>query len=200
MSALKRLRDKLEAAATQSVGSDGGHGREFIPDSDLEAIMICDAISQALQEVPKFEPYIIKDYASHIHRKARRVFAVLLLIKAEGSIVNFLDYDFVDAKLPFDFVGDHKPCLEAAEERLFREQQWRFLAPKFIDSESSTCRYFTEQTVLPFIAEESMGSGYSTGTSGQISKVWIHPSHQNLCSYGASSGVSPSEKLRNECV
>lgn len=200
MSALKRLRDELEAAAIQSVGSGGGHKREFIPDSDLEAIMIYDAISQALREVPKVEPHNIMAHAGNIHRKARKVFAILLLIKAEGSIVDFLQHDFVDAKLAFDFVGDHKPCLEAAEERLFMEQQWRFLAPKFTESESSTCPRFTEQTVLPFTAEESMGTGYSTGTSGQLSKVWIHPSHQNLCSYGASSGVSSSETLRNDWV
>lgn len=200
MSARKRLRDKLEAAATQGVGSDSEHEREFIPNSDFEAIMIYDAISQALQEAPNFEPYDISAHASNIESKARRVFAILLIIKAEGAIVDFLQHDFVDANLPFSFVEVHKPCLEAAEERLFKEQQWRFLAPKLTISESSMCKDLNEQTVLPFTAEESMGKGYSTGTSGHISKIWIHPSHQDLRPYGASSEVSSSEKLRNDCV
>ncbi|KAG8529916.1 uncharacterized protein KY384_005397 [Bacidia gigantensis] len=185
MSALPKFREMLENAAIQGYGC---HGQkcQFVPNSALDHIMTYEAIFRALQEIPSLEPHVIPAYTKHIESKAQKIFAILLLMNAERSIADFLQQDLGDAKLPLKFSADvDSSVLDTAGQRLFTEQQWRFLAPEFTVARSSISRIFPEETILPFTGQESL----SKGSSGQISKIWIHPSHQDFLSDSRASGT-----------
>ena len=191
MSAIIDLRDNIEQAAVPGCGVDATRTRRFVPNAALEAVMTLEAISLALQAILAFEPYQIPVHAEEIKSKATKIFAILLLIAREELILEFLESDVRDAKLALDFtrIGNVK-SLDAAGQRLFMEQQWWFLAPEFSSKSSLIHMVFPEETILPFTKEEALTDGYSQGTSGQISKIWIHPSHQNYLLYKRASHVS----------
>ena len=191
MSAIRELRDNIEHAAVPGCGADPARNRRFVPNLALEAVMTLGAISRALQAINASEPYQIPAQAEEIKSKAIKIFAILLLIARQALILEFLKGDLRDAKLPLDVtcIGD-VISLDAAGQRLFMEQQWYFLAPEFSPKSSLIHMVFPEETILPFTKEEGLGDGYNQGTSGQISKIWIHPSHQNYFVYNRASRVS----------
>ena len=191
MAVHKEFRDKLEHAAVLGCRADPGTNCKFVPNSALESIMTYETISQTLQSINGYEPYHIPVHARHIESKARKTFAILLLIAREALILEFLQRDLLDAKLPLRFICDvDNMFLDAAGQRLFMENQWRFLAPEFSLERSLICKEFPEDTILPFTNEEPLGDRYSMGTSGQMSKIWIHPLHQTYLSDKRASHVS----------
>lgn len=189
MSAIRELRDKIEHAAVPGCGADVARERRFVPNPALEAVMTFDAISRALQAIDAFERYPIPVQAGEIKSKATKIFATLLLIAREALILDFLEGDLVDKKLPLD-LSHIKDIVDVAGRRLFMEQQWWFLAPEFSPESSLIRMNFSEKTILPFTEEEALSDGYSKGTSGQISRIRIHPSHQKYLLYTRASRVS----------
>lgn len=189
MSAIRELRDDIEHAAVQGCGADPALDRRFVPNPSLKAVMTFEAISRALQAIDTFDRHSILMQAGHIKTKATKIFAILLLIAREALILDFLEGDLLDKKLPLDLthIGN---IVDAAGQRLFMEQQWWFLAPEFSPESALIRMNFPEETILPFTKEKALRDGYSKGTSGQISRIWIHPSHQNYSLYKQASRVS----------
>lgn len=190
MSVIRKLRDKIEHAAVRGCGADPAQNRRFVPNPALEAVMTLEAITRALQAIDTFEPYQIPVQAEVIKSKATKIFAILLLIAREALMLEFVNGGLWDTKLPlnFTYICDIK-SLDAAGQRLFTEQQWGFLAPEFSHKSSLIYMNFPEETILPFTKEEGLRDGYSQGTSGQISRIWIHPSHQTYFLHKRSSSV-----------
>ena len=191
MSFLGDLRGKLESAAVMGCGTSSQANFKFVPNPTLEAIMSYETILQALRTINNLEPYQLTAHAELIQKDARKIFAILLLIGREVSILEFLRNELRDVRLPLR----SKPDLEStfsdvAGQRLFLDQQWWFLAPEFFQKYNVIWRNFPVEMVMPFTKEEALGDGYSKGTSGQISKIRIHPLHQDFVKEKRSSRVS----------
>ena len=151
-------------------------GRYFLPDSYLNIVFNFKDIEKAVSELG----CAVHDrlgLAKKIHEEGTRVFAILIKIGQEDSIVAFREHDLLDARLPLN---------EAVVTRISnqfgtafaREQQWQFLPYKFRRHMRDYHRHISDtEWILPFVGEnEVVGSG----GFGDVCKVNISPSQQEF--------------------
>lgn len=138
-------------------------------------------------------------------RSFRKIFAILILIKQEQRIYDFLNYELDDSTLPLTKIGkDSAPYHLAAykadqrsHHRVFRgwgssdvkafdDWQWQLSAPFFKKEENGKCLHyrFTDRVVLPFSNIIELGS---KGAFGRVYKLDIDPRHHSLLDSSVSS-------------
>jgi hypothetical protein len=156
--------------------------KRFIPHHALESILTPEQIRIAMKE-SGVEATSLDEMANTIWNKARKIFAILVLIDETKLIAKFLGEDGyleseIDARLPFD--GSYLERLVGNKDfvRNFRETQLEFVAPIF--SGGILPRVLTKEIILPFMENEPIGRG----GFGNVSRIRIHPAHQTINSGG----------------
>jgi hypothetical protein len=119
----------------------------------------------------------IEEIVEFVMHGARKVFAVLILISEELSILKFMGNDQflnseADQKMPFNIeslnIVDKVIALD------FFRQQWNLCAPSFPDAVSH--RVLDNNIILPFLEEVKFGEG----SFGVLYEVVLHPSCQRF--------------------
>lgn len=159
----------------------------FVPTEKVEEVLTKGAIQEIVIscgiEVQKREETV-----SIIQAGARKILAILILMRKEGLIRSFIEHDQfqtekLDAKLPVSelwlqtLIGE-KPA------KKFCQTQWMFIAPFFRNDLSH--RTLENDIVLPFTSSRHIGSG----AFGTVSEVTLDPAHQGIRATSATlSGV-----------
>ncbi|KAH7385336.1 kinase-like domain-containing protein [Phaeosphaeria sp. MPI-PUGE-AT-0046c] len=137
----------------------------------------------------------------------RKIFALLVIIEATKSILQFLEEDISDLDLPLKLVkwrgidglcrresasqdeGVPLECLRRPQWSLnklrnFEYYQWRLLAPFFYQDKSSDVKHYklNDHHILPFIPLDDMADEDTEreGGFGRVILVDIHSDHHNF--------------------
>jgi hypothetical protein len=150
--------------------------RTFVPVEDLYELMTRDFVSEACTACG-LSPVETVEVVDFIMKGARKVFATLILIAEEPSIMQFIATDqysrsSIDDKIPF-----RMEALEAIDPGIadsFYKQQWDFSAPYFTGQTSH--RLLDDDVVLPFLSEEFIGEG----GFGTVHQLVLHRASQSF--------------------
>lgn len=145
---------------------------QYIPQSQFESLMTGGNIRRELDQiVPDGDELNIDELTEWILGGARKVFAILVIIKATQRIQQCRELEFCDTYLPIpsnsqlavDAVG---PSLQT-----FRKEQWVFLSPVLTTNLMSIedIPTFHSQVPLPFNSMQR----YTSGTYGVVYKCQI---------------------------
>lgn len=154
--------------------------RSFIPNKSLFNLLTEERIRAAVASSNKVLPYEVEELVKSILRGARKIFAILVLLKGEeGHISHFVRSDgfrkiALDHKLPFseDALNQILPP-DAAHD--FYHIQWELIAPVF--SKGVVPRVLESQICLPFLHHRDTGK---EGGFGHVFEFEIHPEHHRF--------------------
>ena len=164
--------------------------RCFIPQKALYNLLTREELRNVLINCNGILPYHVDDLAEIVFRGARRIFAILVLLKGEEKLIS----DFVrsdgfqlsalDHKLPFskETLSEIVPP-ETIDD--FYSVQWEFIAPIF--SKGILHRVLDPRTRLPFLFHHDTGK---EGGFGHIYELEIHPENHR---FSVTPGNSVSE-------
>lgn len=170
------LVDQIKRLRHNNVNCDTRH---FVPELSLYGLVQETSIRSTIA-ILKIERYYLEELVREITQRARKVFAVLLLIDHGELITVMFKHDSLqnsslDDELPFEepwlkkILGDTSPAFE------FYERQWEFITPIF--SLTLLPRTFADGTILPFLpGQQPIGQG----SFGLVSRVDIHPENHRL--------------------
>jgi len=168
--------------------------QKFVPEARLFELLTADKIIQACKNTINDSKVV--DITDAVFRKARKVFAILVLIGHLKLIEEFVKDDHfqespLDHKLPFSiqYLQSILPNLQA---ELFHDQQWVFCAPYFSDSRIP--RYFQDQTILPYQKNVRLTSG----GFGVVFDVEINDAHHRLSRVGTTAAPGVISLVRKE--
>ena len=152
--------------------------RHFLPELSLHKLMQKESICVTLAGLG-VEPYHLHELAEEIVQRARKVFAILLLIGHGEAIQVIFKHDSLqksslDAKLPFAEPSLDKIFDDSSLASDFFERQWEFITPMFF--RTLLPREFVHETILPFLGQESKGEG----SFGKVAKYDIHPENHGF--------------------
>ena len=149
----------------------------FIPIESLEQVLIeptiQDVVAKCGVDVQKRVETI-----SVIQSGAKKIFAILILMRKEILIRHFIEHDQfqtekLDAKLPMS-VSWLQTLIGEKSAKLFCQKQWMFVAPYFRNDLSH--RNLENDVILPFTASRYVGSG----GFGTVFEVTLDPAHQGI--------------------
>ena len=157
---------------TNMVNSISEH--HFLPDASLNTLFTLSTIEIVVEELLCAADERI-GLSENIFREGKRVFAMLILMGEEASIVAFRSHSALDHHLPFseDYAKRIAPEFGVS---LAREFQWKIMPYHFTaDMWQHHCEIEKER-ILPFVASEDI----ATGGFADIFKVTIWPSQQDF--------------------
>ena len=156
---------------------------QFIPTSDLDEVLTGHAIQEELQSFGLEDPF------SFVFRRAKRVFALLLMIRKLDALQYLIAEELGDELLPlpdsaFNLLEDHKVRFAFSKwdvdtRKQFLELQWTLLAPVF--SEGGHLK-LDDDARLPFIRTEPIANR----AYGGVHCVEIHRDHDKFEKFGSS--------------
>ena len=147
-----------------------------MPQNDLYRLLTPQVVLFTLKNSGVDESRL-SDLAQSVHQGARKVFAVLVILREVQHILDFVGHDQfrdLDQQLPFDQDDMKKMAIQGSIARDFYEEQWQFLAPVF--SRRLLPRELADNTPLPITERVDIGSG----GFGTAYKIKIHNSHHKL--------------------
>lgn len=179
MALLSSIRYQLQGLRTCS--ADPGL-KTFVPEGRLEDVFTIDKVIQALGETVFNIPVHKRETTARIVlNEASKVFAILLELHSEQSLISFIENDILDSRLPLDEVALQHIIPKAVKG--FQCLQYEYLAYQFRRGQYH--KRLSEAQILPYIQQEKIGGGgFST-----VYKIRVHSSHQNFLS-NTSSKVS----------
>jgi hypothetical protein len=165
--------------ANNKVCSVSGH--RFFPPSSLSTIFTQSAIGQAVEELV-CGPEEKIGLTEHISKNATVIFAILVWMKVEDSIVVFRNHGIVDASLPLD-VNRAKMLSPSFGATFAQEYQWQF-DPYIFPANMADHHWFMDsERILPFTLELPLST---SGGFSRVSLMEIHPSMQKFDSQAVS--------------
>lgn len=187
---MQNLRQKILGIQIKTFES-----RWYVPGKELNKVLSKSIVEEAVAHCG-IEVYKRTEVVHVILRGAKRIFAVLVLMGKELSIVNFIEHDHLqnqrqDSKLPFrrselgEILDD-----ELAEE--FCRTQWVVSAPYFRNDMSH--RLLNDDTILPFTKNFKIGSG----AFGTVFEITIDARHQGVWEDGKMPEVKDVETACNK--
>ena len=171
MQSLGDLRHQIQTLKRPAAGQKIRH---FLPNGTLENLLTFDIVQDALSD-PSFQipPYKRNSTAQTIINEARKVFAVLVELKLEHTLAQFIENDTMDKYLPVDEKA-LEGFLSGGDARDFVWRQWEYLAYNF--RRGPYQRQIRTEIILPYLEERKIGGGgYST-----VYEVIIHCEHQDF--------------------
>ena len=167
------LRGRLIEKLQQVLGTD----EQFLPVGDLDYILTSQAINEELTSLG------LKDPSSFVFRRAKKTFAILLVIGKLDGLRDLIKEEYGDELLPLsnsaiDSVEDGKPGFpfsnwDSYTRDRFFEFQWTLLAPVFSEGEHLKLEFDVR---LPFIETEPIAKG----AYGGVHRVKIHSDHETF--------------------
>lgn len=178
------LRGQLLAKSEKVFDTD----EQFIPAGDLEQVFTGHAINAELQS------HGLEELCPFVSQRAKKLFAILLVIRKLGALQNLVKEDLGDELLPVLYSA----LQSLADERLraafsgwdldtrkeFSEMQWTVLVPVFFEAEHLK---LDDKARLPFIKTNRIASG----GFGSVHRVEIHRDHEKF----EKSGSPTSQKV-----
>ena len=183
MEKMDKMRDSVLEIRSQF---QNYRGQPFIPDGLIEEIVTQETVYEILHETVSFRygkpdelHYKISDAVQIITNGAQKAFAILVYMQRPELIYEFIKHDNyqssqLDHKLPLDMERLKMILLEGKRAEEFFEEQWRFAIPVF--SDSVLPRILPGKTILPFLEQQTLGSG----SFGEVYTVIVPPSHQRF--------------------
>lgn len=138
-----------------------------------------EIIQSLIQDHCEIQPYAVQEITQAVETGARKVFAILVLIREGEKIAAFLenhlqsDGETLDSRLPFS-ESELEMVLTPDVASEFEEQQWDFIAPIF--SHRLLHRNLQMESRLPFIESRKIGGG----GFGYVYEVVIPAGHHNF--------------------
>ena len=172
------LRDQVLAKFEKVYDTD----EHFIPAGDLEQVLTGHAIQAELQR------HDLEGLYSFVCQRAKKVFAILLVIRKLDALQNLFKEDLGDELLPvvdsaLESLTDERLRaafsgwdLDARKE--FSEMQWTVLVPVFFEAEHLK---LDDNARLPFIKTD----GIASGGFGGVHRVEIHRDHEKFEKLGS---------------
>ncbi|KAF2826432.1 kinase-like protein [Ophiobolus disseminans] len=145
----------------------------FVPEGSLEPLITAQAVRDSLTAC-NISAWNVDTIQTTILSGARKTFAILVLINQESNILRFIEHDDfqdqpLDSKLPIPLDSLMRIIPHAAEE--FFEEQRRLTVPIF--TQQLIHRYFSDETILPFISVRALGQG-GFGQVHEVTLPWTH--------------------------
>lgn len=148
-------------------------GKWFIPEGSLVSRLSHEVIQNLIQNHCDIESYAVQENTRAIEIGARKVFAILVLIREAGKIATFREHRLLDARLPFS-ESDLLMVLNADLASEFAKQQWDFIAPIF--SRQYLHHRLHKESRLPFIESRVIGGG----GFGHVCEIVIPAGHHEF--------------------
>ena len=162
----------------------------FIPAGDLEQVLTGHAVEAELQR------HGLEDLYPFVYQRAKKLFAILLVIRKLDALQNLIKEDLGDELLPvvesaLESLTDER--LRAAfsgwdldTKKGFFEMQWTVLVPVFFEAKHLK---LDDNARLPFIKTNRIASG----RYGSVYRVEIHRDHEKFEKFGSptSQKVGP---------
>lgn len=151
--------------------------KSFVPEQNLYQLMTTEFTTAACSacQLPFHQTEGVVEF---IMNGARKLFAVLILISEEPSILKFIENDqflasSIDQKMPFS-IGSLNDVDRTIAPDFFRVQ-WEFCTPTF--PPAVLHRVLDNNIILPFLDEVKIAEG----SFGVVYEVILHPSCQSIC-------------------
>ncbi|KAI9861845.1 MAG: hypothetical protein M1824_001956 [Vezdaea acicularis] len=148
----------------------------FVPQDDLYRLLSPPVVLSVLKS-SGLDTSRLSELAQSVHQGARKVFAILVILKQVQHTPDLVSWDHfrdLDPQLPFERDALERMLPRAFVATEFYDQQWQFLAPVF--SKKLLPRELVKRIPLPITEKIKVGSG-SFGTAYRIR---IHPSHNGF--------------------
>ena len=151
--------------------------RHFLPQQALYDLMGEVLVKQAVREAG-INAHDVGEITKEIMKGARKIFAILVVIRQPQSILSFIQDDqfqsSLDHKLPFP-LGKLRELLPSASlGQEFYEKQWEFAAPVF--TKRLLPRVLEDDMILPFVEDKEVGEG----GFGVVHTIKVELHHQNF--------------------
>ncbi|PQE11051.1 serine threonine kinase protein [Rutstroemia sp. NJR-2017a BVV2] len=185
---------QLQELAIRLIGAmvDNFKQSKFLVYSSLSRIIDETDFDSCLREAGLRHRTVREEVREAILNGGRKLFAVLAIMRDHPIhlLVKFLGVDHMaagnfDSQLPFRSLDHLKRILGnemlAAE---FFQYQWSVTSPLFREDRSH--REFDQETVLPFVKREKIGSG----ANGAVYKIIFHEDHHE---FGFATRKEPVE-------
>ncbi len=187
------LRDRLLAKLQNVLGTDD----QFIPAGDLDEVLTSHAIEDEL------ESYGLNHLSSIVFLRARKIFAILLVIGKLDALQDLIKEEIGDVLLPLansatNSLEDNKPPLafskwDSDTRQRFFEIQWTLLAPVFLEGKHLK---LDDDARLPFTHTEPIANG----AFGGVHSVEIHRDHARFFEdFGSPVNQKVSLILQSDC-
>jgi hypothetical protein len=166
------LKDKIIGIQAKNFES-----KWYVPGKELNDLLSKIVVEEAVARYV-LEAYRRTEAVQIILKGARKVFAVLILMGKESSILNFIEHDHLqdqvlDAKLPFQKPQLSEILDEHSAEEFYRTQ-WIVAVPLFRDDLSH--RVLDDDAILPFAKNAKIGCG----AFGTVFEVYLNAKHQDV--------------------
>lgn len=183
------LRGRLLARVQKVLETD----EQFIPAGDLDKVLTGQAIKMELQSQG------LGDVSKYVFRHAKRIFAILLVIRKLDALKDLIEESLGDEVLPIavsvDGLPKDKKLQSAFSEwdldtrKQFADFQWTLLAPVF--SEGMHLKLHDDAR-LPFIRTEPIANG----AYGGVHSVEIHCNHSSFMKFESPMSTEVSLKYQ----
>lgn len=169
---MQDLKDEIRGIQVKNFES-----RWYVPGRELDKLLSKSAVERAVTHCG-MEAHRQMEAVQVIVKGAKKIFAVLVLMGKELSILNFIEHDhlqdqYLDSKLPFrrSELGE---ILEDHLAETFHRTQWVVSAPIFQNDMSH--RLLDNDTILPFTKNVKVGCG----AFGTVFEVSLDAKHQGI--------------------
>lgn len=169
------LKESLKAVRRRTA-----HNRWFVPEGELRRVLTRDSVSRRLSEC-NIPPESLEETLNFVLTKATKIFAILVRIEQEVLMLEFIENETLDDKLPLE-----SPVEGLELNAKFFEKQWEFLAPVF--TQRSVALNLKDNHILPFL--EDIKLDYAHGGYANAFCVSLDPCHQGLVEAGPGDQVS----------
>ena len=149
----------------------------FIPASDLDEVLTSHAIERELQSLE------LGHLFSHVLQRARKIFAILLVIRKLDALQDLMKQDLEDELLPLQesaLISLENSKLRSTfsqwdldTRKQFFDFQWTLLAPVFSEGQHLK---LGDDVRLPFIETTTIANG----AFGSVHRVKIHGDHEKF--------------------
>ena len=155
------------------------HRRRFLPDAALSEVISEQAVADVISStnLPYHEQ---KDLVEFVLRDAKKIFCILVWIRAVPSISSFFRSREVDPRLPFKLEDLKNIGVSNATAREFEITQWGYTAPVF----EKWARRLEPGHILPFKSDKSIPN--AAGGYGAVRRVELYNVHQKLVAGGSA--------------
>ncbi|KAL4759318.1 protein kinase domain-containing protein [Aspergillus foveolatus] len=188
--ALQSLQEGLKAyRLTASIEAP----RKFIPRSHLQRL-VRENVQEILREQSIVDNKRIPLFGQLISEEATQLFAILVDVKKEQHIIDFLEEGIRDRNLPFVRASKLRRLVQTINDwdwqsiENLESKQYRVLSPVFRSGAHYELDYLH---ILPFIEQETEAryKRVAAGGYGEVSREYIHPDHHEFQTSPARDGL-----------